>query len=278
MKTKWKFLFETKDFLFEKEHKFRGSILEAAISNCSTDNQEKMEFEMNIVPDKEPKYPTAEQTGTMYITIPYNYEEAKDMAKALAHLLSEKISFDFGEMRLHTGMIMCERLPETPEEKEIVGDAPFAVEMHMEEVVTPPKFDAEQLTAQSAITMDTRLISQHNAAKRTPNPIEKFLGFFKIIETLFVPHNKKVSLQDALLSNKDFFNLFAKVLRHDSPEQCKKEYETFVTQIVNGRHKCAHMKLKKDFGYWATDPRVRNEIEPHLQVIEVLTYYAIRGV
>jgi len=38
------------------------------------------------------------------------------------------------------------------------------------------------------------------------------------------------------------------------------------------------MKLKKDFGYWATDPRVKDEIEPYLQVLEALTYYAIRGV
>lgn len=278
MKTKWQFFFETKDFFFEKEHKFRGSMPKAAISNSSTENEEKVEFEMSIVPDKERKRPTAEQTGTMYITIPYNYEEGKDVVKGLAYLLSQKISFDFGKMKLHTGMIACERLPETPEEKELVGDAPFAVEMRMVEVVTPPKFDAQQLIDQSAITMDTRLVSQYNSAKETQNPIEKFLGFFKIIETLFIPHNKRVKLQDALLLNRDFYDLFTKVLHYDSSEQYEEEYKKFVTQIVNGRHRCAHMKLKKDFGYWATDPRVKDEIEQHLQVLEVLTYYAIRGV
>jgi hypothetical protein len=278
MKTKWQFFFDTKDFFFEEEHKFRGSIPRAAFTNGSAEREERMEFEMSIVPDAERKRPTAEQTGTMNITVPCNYEEGKDVVKALAYLLSERISFDFGELKLLTGMILCERLPETSEERELVGYAPFAVEMSMVEVVTPPKFDAEQLIAQSATAMDTRLVSQHNAAKRTPNSIEKFLGFFKIIETLFIPYDKRKPLQDALLSNKDFYKLFTNVLRHDSPEQQEKEYKKFVTQIVNGRHRCAHMKLKKDFGYWATDPRVKDEIEPHLHVLEVLTYYAIRGV
>jgi hypothetical protein len=278
MKTKWQFLFETKDFLFEKEYRFRGSMPKGEVSGRSTEREEDIEFELIIVPDKERKHPSAEQTGIMYITIPYNYEGGKEVIKGLASLLSQRIWFDFGELKLSTGMIMCERLPETPEEKELVGDAPFAAEVHLEEVVPPPTFDAKLLTDQSAVTMDTRLVAQHNSARKTTNPIEKFLGFFKIIETLFVPHDKKVALQDALLSNEDFYNLFTKVIRYDSPQQYEKEYKRFILRIVSGRHRCAHMKLKKNFGYWASDPRVKDEIDPHLRALEVLTYYAIRGV
>jgi hypothetical protein len=278
MKTKWQFFFETKDFVFEKEHRFRGSMPKGAVSGRSTEGEEKIEFEMSIVPGKERKRPSAEQTGIMYITIPYNYEGGKEVIKGLAYLLSQRISFDFGELKLNTGMIMCERFPETPEEKELVGDAPFAAEVHLEEVVPPPTFDAKRLIDQSAVTMDTRLVAQHNSARKNPNPIEKFLGFFKIIETLFVPHNKNVSLQDALLSNEDLYNLFTKVIRYDNPQLYEKEYKRFIFRIVSGRHRCAHMRLKKDFGYWASDPRVKDEIEPQLQTLEVLTYHAIRGV
>jgi hypothetical protein len=87
-----------------------------------------------------------------------------------------------------------------------------------------------------------------------------------------------ISTKDALLGNTKFYDLFTKVLRHDSPERYLDEFRKFVGQIVDGRHRCAHMKLEKDFGYWASDPRIKTEIEPHLQVLEVLTYYAIRGV
>ncbi len=278
MKTKWQFFFETNDFVFEKEHKFRGSVPNGAVSRTPEESEEKIEFEMSIIPDKEQKHPAAEQTGIMNIMIPYNYEQGREIVKGIAYLLAQRISFDFGEMKLNTGMIMCERLPETPEEKELVGDAPFAVEMHLEEVVPPPSFDAKKLSDQSAITMDTRLVAQHNSARKNPNPIEKFLGFFKIIETLFVPHDKKEPLQDALMANRNFYDVFTKVLRYDSPELYQEEYKKFITRIVSGRHRCAHMRLKKNFGYWARDQRLKDEIEPYLDVLEALTYYAIRGI
>ena len=78
MKTKWEFSFETKNFIFEKEHKFLGSISKAAILGGSKESEEGVEFEMSIDPDKEQKHPTAKQTGNMYITVPLDHEEGKD--------------------------------------------------------------------------------------------------------------------------------------------------------------------------------------------------------
>lgn len=278
MKTKWQFFFETSDFIFEKEHKFRGSISKGAVSKAGVNDDEKIEFEMIIAPDKEQKLLNAEQTGIMYLTIPYNYEEGKEIVKGIAYLLLQRISFDFGEMKLHMGMIMCERLPETPEEVELVGDKPFAAEMTVEEVVPPPTFDAKKLSDQSSINMDTRLVVQHNAARKSKNPIEKFLGFFKILETIYGPHSNKVSLKDAFLESKPFNDLFNKVFRYESAERYEQEFVSFTDNIVKVRHRCAHMRLKKDFGYWANDPKVKEEIEPCLGALEALTYYAIRGI
>ena len=98
MKTKWEFSFETKNFIFEKEHKFLGSISKAAILGGSKESEEGVEFEMSIDPDKEQKHPTAKQTGNMYITVPLDHEEGKDaIRKRLPtcslrefHLTSEK--------------------------------------------------------------------------------------------------------------------------------------------------------------------------------------------
>lgn len=278
MKTKWQFFFETTDFVFEKEHKFRGSIPKGAVTNAGISADEEIEFEMMLVPDKEQKHPTAEQTGIMYVTIPFKYEEGKEIVKGIAYLLSERISFDFGKMKINTAMIICERIPETPEEAELIGDTPFAVEMSLEEVVAPPTFDSKKLSDQTSIKMDTRLIAQHNSAKDSKNPIEKFLGFFKIIETLYGPSSGKVTLKDALLQNDSLFQLFKNVFKFESQEQYENEYGTFVEKIVKGRHRCAHMKLKKDFGYWTSDPRVKGEIEPYIGALEALAYYSIRGV
>lgn len=276
MKTKWQFFLET-DFLFDREYKFRGSIPKDAVTSTGKKTNEQIEFNMSIVPDKEQKHPTAEQTGIMYITIPFTYEEGREVVKGMAYLLSERISFDFGKMKIHTGLILCERIPETPEEAEQIGDAPFAAEMTLEEVVSPPTFDAKKLSDQSLINMDTRLVAQHNAAREHKNPIEKFLGFFKIIETLYGPHSDKIKFKDALVHNADLFNLFRKAFQFETAEDYKREYAMFIEKIVKGRHRCAHMRLKKDFGYWSSDPRVKTEIEPYIGALEALTYYAIRG-
>lgn len=278
MKTKWKFFFETVDFIFEKETIFKGNFDKNSVSQGLAENEEKFEFELSIVPDVEKKFPSATQTGTMFITIPYNYEEGKDFIKFLAHLISQRISFDFGQMKIHTGMIMCERLPETPEEKELIGDAPFAVEMHLQEVVPSEKFDSHLFINQSAKSMDCRLIEQHNIARHNINLVEKYLGFFKIIESLFGPQNKKISLEDALLSSADLYNIFKEVFVYDSPTIYEGEYKKFIKRLVSGRHRCAHMKLKKDFGYWYSDPRIKDEIQPYLQPLEMITYFAIQNV
>lgn len=278
MKTKWKFSFETVDFIFEKETIFRGNFDKKAVSQSMAESEEKFEFELNIVPDIEKRFPAATQTGNMFIIIPYNYEEGKDFIKFLAHLICQRISFDFGQMKIHTGFIMCERLPETPEEKELIGDAPFAVQMCLQEVVPSAKFDSSLFINQSAKTMDCRLIEQHNAARHNVNPVDKFLGLFKIIESLFGPQNKKTTLEDALLTSTKLYNTFKEISSFDDPATYEEEYKTFVKRIVNGRHKCAHMKLKKDFGYWSSDPRVKDEIEPYIQTLEIITYYAIQNV
>jgi len=58
----------------------------------------------------------------------------------------------------------------------------------------------------------------------------------------------------------------------------KRNINDLSPELSTGDTNALIMKLKKDFGYWAGDPRVKNEIEPYLQALEALTYYAIRGV
>jgi hypothetical protein len=278
MKTKWQFFFETADFHFEKETVFKGNFDKKAVSQSFAEIDEKFEFELNIVPDIEKKIPSATQTGTMFITIPFNYEEGKDFIKFLAHLISQRIAFNFGQIKIHSGLLMCERIPETPEEKELIGDKPFAAEMHLQEVLPSTKFDSTLFINQSAKSMDYRLIEQHNIARHNINPVEKYLGFCKVIESMFGPQDRKTTLEDALLSNPNLYNIFKKVFIYDNPTIYAEEYKKFIKKIVNGRHKCAHMKLSNDFGYWSSDPRVKDEIEPYLQALEMITYYAIQNV
>ena len=278
MKTKWKFAFETTDFIFAEQHNFKGTVPRGSVSSSPHDADHPIEFDLSILPDNQRRNGAVEQTGILYITIPYNYEEGKEIIKGLAYQIVQRISFDFGNMNLHSGMIICERLPETAEERKLVGENIFAAEMSLVEVAERVVFDPKIIMAQSRISMDSRLVAQYNGAKECVNSVDRFLGFFKIIETLFGPHKPKVSLRDAFLENNSFHDLFAKVFKFESQEQCDKEFRLFVVTIVDGRNKCAHMRLRKDFGYWASDPRIKNEVEPLARKLDLISYYAVRGI
>jgi len=86
MKTEWEFFFETRDFVFEKEHKYRAKKTGLGSSDDTPGNLKEISFELKITPDKERKSPGAEQTGSLFITLPHSYE------KALSRLFTQGIN------------------------------------------------------------------------------------------------------------------------------------------------------------------------------------------
>ena len=277
MKTKWQYFFETNDFIFEKEHKFIGSIPRNAVTNIAEETEEKIDFEMDIVPDKKRVHQNSKQTGILFITIPYNYEEGREVINTFLYLLTQMISFDFGEIRVNGGMIMCERLPETPEEREQVGDAPYAVAINFVEAPTTRKFDPKKFTDRSNLALDIRLVAQHNESRKSQNEIEKFLGFFKILESQFPPQHKKQSLQQCLETNNKLYMVYAKAFKFASEEKAAISFKEFIKSIVHARHRCAHLKIDKNFGYLPADPKIKEEIVSFLLQLEILTYETIQA-
>lgn len=277
MKTKWQYFFETIDFLFEKEHKFIGKIAKKAVSDVSEESEENIEFEMEIVPEYQRINNNTKQTGILYVTIPYNYEEGKELINGIIFAITQKISFDFGEIKLKTGMIVCERLPETPEEKELVGDAPYAVTVNLVEVTATPKFDSKRFAERSNLRLNMGLVAQHNESRKSQNQIEAFLGFFKILESQFQPQHKRQSLQESLETNGKLFKIYSRTFEFDSEEHAEKSFKKFIKSIVHARHRCAHLKIDKNFGYLPADPKIKEEIEPFLLQLEILTYETIQA-
>lgn len=277
MKTEWWFRFETKGLFFEKEHKYMGATNDA-VSIEGFDTPQKISFDFRIVPDtdKENKPPDVDQSGTLYITLPLPYDEkAKSIAFTLAHMIAEKISFDSGEVRILGGAFFGKRLAETPEEEKEIGDAAYFAEMHIIEVATPPAFDSKSFADKSNARLDMGLVSQHNASKRSQNPVDKFLGFFKILESQYTSTQKKQNLKECLANNEDLFKVFMGTFKFESIEQARNSYVEFIEAIVHARHRCAHLKANKDFGYVPVDPRIEEEVKPFLGPIEALTYEVI---
>jgi hypothetical protein len=268
MKTEWEFHFETHNFIFEKEHKYKAKVPSKNSSEGMPMNLKEMSFDVRITPDNDCKDQNAEQTGSLFITLPLTYEMAKEEVHSLVHLIAERISFESGEFNIHGSPVICKRISETPKEEEEIGDSPYAIEMHMEEVVSPPTFDSKSFTERSKTSIDLGLVSQHNAAKKALNPIDKFLGFFKILESQFM---SKECLEDS----ETLFKIYAGTFKFGSIDQARTSFIEFIKGIIHARPRCAHLKANKNFGYVPIDPRVRKEVEPFLLPLEVLTYATI---
>lgn len=275
MKTKWHFHFQTTNFVFKKEHKFIGSANGLNLNRI--DNlPEKLNLEICISPNKISNNISSNQTGVLYITVPLAQDKAKLIINNLALLLSHKISFNHGNFKLLAGMITCENIPETLEEKKDIGDTPFNVEVSLLEVIDSPNFDSKEFAEISHAQVDMQLVIQHNQAKKTENPITKFLEFYKILESKFTFKNDTRTAKKVLKESKDLFNIFNSTFEFITEEEASNSFNTFIESIVDARNNCAHLKLNKDFGYLPYDSNIKKDIEPYLEVLEVLTYEVIK--
>ena len=258
MKTEWQFPFETKDFKFEKEHTFKCKAGGSGESLDSLSLPPKLTFYFKIKPELKNETKKNNQSGWLYITLPFSLEKGKQIAQELAYLIEQKIAFEFGEFSLHRGMLITKCIPETPEEEKEIGDKRYGVEMHMVEVKEPPVFDSEKLINR-AKSIDIGLVSQHNLAKKASNSIDKFLGFFKILESLFSKNQQK--LKDCLKNDSDLYSIYKKTFTLNDNKKSKKSFSDFIESIVYARHRCAHLKTRKNFGYVPSDPKIKEEVE-----------------
>lgn len=275
MKTEWQFFFKTKDFKFDKEYKFRVSVEGLTSENKDNIDTEELVFDLRITPDDKPNHPNAEQTGKLFITLPLPYEKAKAIIRQLTYILEQKISFEYGDFKIQGGLKICKNIPETTEEEKEVGEKPYIAQVNLITVVPPINFDSQEFVEKLKNKSDLRFVAQYNYAKNLPNPIEKFLGFFKIIESHFPPVYKKQPLREVLGNNSAFYDIYIKTFKFDNEVQAKESYKDFIRSIIHARHRCAHLKVDEDFGYLPNDPKIKEEIEPLLLPLEVLTYEII---
>lgn len=274
MKTEWQFFFETKDLFFKKEHKYKCTANGDKI--CSNIVSGDFSFDLKITPDKECKNPQIDQTGQLSITLPLPYDDAKPIVHGLVHNITQKISFDSGgRFNIHGGMILGTHIPETAEEEKELGEHRHFAEMNLIEALEPPEFNSDSLEEISKLPLDMGLISQYNATKVSKNPIEKFLGFFKIIESQFAKQNKKQNLRECLETNVNLLEIFKCTFKFETYENAHSSYIEFIKNIVHARHRCAHLRLSKKFGYVPTDHKIAIEVEPYIGALEIFTHEII---
>lgn len=230
--------------------------------------QIEMDVHIEIVPSGEPdgnRFPE----GDVYITLPGDPDNSVFMARTLSHGLAEHLSFFYEDFKLAGGVESAERIPENDEEAKIIGEGKYWAQVHIEEVPSPVPFDRRILSLFPLSQEFRRIIEQYNSAKKANNPIDHFLGMFKVIETQF--HIGK----RALSRNKDFCQLILKNIRRkretgESTPIRDDELAHFVDILINIRNKCAHLREHNKFGYAPYDPEVFEEVRPYSGLMELL--------
>jgi len=270
MKTEWTFYFDTKEFKFDKVYDFTGTL------DKNDAGKTIIHYKGRIVPDEDnPNNRMSTQSGKLFINLPMSYDEAKPIAYYLAQHITQKISFEFGDFNLRGGLIFCQNIPETPEEQKEVGDAPHCADVSLVEARGPISFNPSCFDNISKLPLDNDLMSQHITARHSPSPIDKFLGFFKILESQFLPKSKKTTLRESLSQSDILLDIFSMSFLPKEGKQLHESFCDFVDSIVHARHRCAHLKKSNKFGYSPIDPSVRTEVEPYIKPLEVLTYETI---
>jgi hypothetical protein len=275
MRARWEFFIECTGIRFERVHKFEAQISEEQAEGFGLPAKEFTAL-ITIEPDEESYNPAIEQTGLLKITLPGNKEQTKNLAYWMSRQIARQITFSQGEVKVVYGLVMGEHLPDTPEEEEQVAEGPYFAEARLVEVLPTPSFDGSSL--QKLATHP--LIGQFNAADKAKNPIDRFLGLFKILEDLYGPTAKNVKVADALKSSGELLQIAQKHL-HVAEDGAARpltqdDFSGLVDRLVRARHECAHLRSSKGFGVTHDDPRVATEIEPLTGPLRDLAYEAIQ--
>jgi len=264
MKTTWTFHFTAKGVHFPVTRTFRA--------RATPSNGPEVVFEVDVIPTKEERRPDVDAFGDVAVTLPGRPEETEQLAYQAVDQIAEQVSFPNGSVRIEGGLVTATKIPETEEEKSEIGDKPHLVKVAFQEVPRfMPTFDPAQLTQATRDPQAMDLVKQFNRAKEVHPVVERFLAFFKVLEKAYASGPER-KLLASLKRNSAFITLLAEVVvdrsgATESPLN-QQQRDEFLRNLVKVRDNCAH--LRKKTGYAPSDRRIQTEVEPLLDIVEVL--------
>lgn len=276
MRSRFDFYFDGIGLRFDGPQRYDADITKEHAAAAGLPPQ-AFKAKIDIEPDGESRNPLVQQTGKLKITLPGRREMTEDLAFWLAEQTAQQITFSHGRIKINYGLIMGEHLPDNAEEAEQLGDKPFFAEVHLVEHPPSPVFNGPPTIRLSG----SHLIQQFNDADRAENTVDRYLGFFRILEDLFGP-TSKTSLAESLKASDELFHIANQLVRVGNGERQEEiirtaeDFPELVDQLVKTRHECAHLRSAKQFGIAHGDPRVSSQVEPLTKILRALALGAIK--
>lgn len=273
MKTQWEFYFEAKGIIFQKEYSFVGR----ATPKCADVGHAKpVEFQLRLVPDNELMTPSIDDAGRILITLPGTPDATESLTQEILFGAKEQIEFPHAQITVLGGLILAKKIAENEQEEKEIGDHPYSGRLEFEEMPRyHPEFDPGRLTGMRAATDYLPVLAQYNLAKLLQSPVDRFLGFFKVLEKAHAP-GRGGNLLKALRANDALWNLARKVVFESASKKYltnRNRFNELLKKLVRVRDNCAH--LRGQTGYSPGDPRIRTEVEPYLEMVSALALAAV---
>lgn len=245
---------------------------------------EETGFEMEIVPDLEAKKAGGkedEQEGELLIYLQGDPTDNKETAHIIAGHAGEQISFFHGQLNLVGGFVSAERIPETEEERQLVGEKKFLVEMQIQEVRPPKLFDPATFGSTNLSDEARAALRQFNAARASKNPIDRFLGYFKTLEQLGSTTSSSRKAVNLIGDSEELYSAAQKVLMSNGPggkiELTRENFRSLAIDLLKMRDQCAHLQTRHGTGVLPGDSRAQKELEPLLHIIQDVAFEAIKA-
>jgi hypothetical protein len=147
--------------------------------------------------------------------------------------------------------LACERIPETEEEKEEVGELTHHIlKIALETVPEKQTFNPETLNGSGLPAYNPVLLKLFNNAESKRDIIDKYLTRFKILETEFIDNNSREPAKKQLKNSSNLYNVFMSSVPSESAN--RQLFENLIDNFVDARGKCAHLKKYK-YGYLPDD-------------------------
>jgi len=113
---------------------------------------------------------------------------------------------------------------------------------------------------------------QFNTARQARNPVDHYLGMFKVLESLF-RGSKSLQTMHTVPELRDLFRRHAR--NSDDRELTQAQVTELVLHLVDYRNRCAHLREKVDQGLVIFDRDTQEEVRPSAEFLETIAREAL---